>query len=98
MWNGHPNLNRNKLEETLYTPDDSDIGYFVEVDLGCPNNIKEKTTNFPIAPENKSILKEKNNDYKNKIKPKTNTSSKNLSCDWTDKKKFLIQYRMLNFM
>ena len=30
-----------KLEEFLNTPDDSDIGYFIEVDLKYPNNIRE---------------------------------------------------------
>ena len=31
-----------KLEDILNTPDDSDIGYFIEVDLNYPDNIKEK--------------------------------------------------------
>ena len=33
MWHGHPDLYMNKLEEILNTPDDSDIGCFVEVDF-----------------------------------------------------------------
>ena len=33
----------------------------------------------------------------NKIKPKIYTKSKKLICDWTDKKKYLIHYRMLKF-
>ena len=32
-----------------------------------------------------------------KIKPKNYTKSKKLICDWTDKKKYLIHYRMLMF-
>ena len=32
-----------------------------------------------------------------KIKPKNYTKSKKLICDWTDKKKYLIHYRMLEF-
>ena len=32
-----------KLEEFLNTPHDSDIGYFIEVDLKYPDNIKYKT-------------------------------------------------------
>ena len=32
-----------------------------------------------------------------KLKPKNYTKSKKLICDWTDKKKYLIQYRMLKF-
>ena len=31
------------------------------------------------------------------IKPKKYTKSKKLICDWTDKKKYLIHYRMLKF-
>ena len=42
-----------KVDEILNTPDDSDIGYFVEVDLRHLSNIKEKNKNFPFASENK---------------------------------------------
>ena len=42
MWHGHPDLNMKKLDEILDTPDDSDIGYSVEVDLRHPDDIKEK--------------------------------------------------------
>ena len=31
------------------------------------------------------------------IKPKNYTKSKKLICDWTDKKNYLIHYRMLKF-
>ena len=58
------------LEEILNTPDDNEIGYFIEADLKYPDNIKEKTKKFPFCPENKKINpKEKYNDYMNKIKP-----------------------------
>ena len=86
MWHGHPDLYMNKLQEILNTPDDIDIGYFIEVDLKYPDNIKEKTKNFPFCPENKNIPEEKYNDYMNKIKPKNYTKSKKLICDWTDNK------------
>ena len=33
MWHDHRDLYMNKLEDILITPDDSDIGYFVEIDL-----------------------------------------------------------------
>ena len=45
-----------KLEDILKTPDDSDIGYFIEVDLIYPVNVKENTKHFPFAPENKKNL------------------------------------------
>ena len=40
------------LEDILNTPDDSDIGYFIEVDLKYPYKIKYKTKKFTCAPEN----------------------------------------------
>ena len=85
------------LEEILNTPDDNEIGYFIQVDLRYPNNIKEKTKNFPFCPENKKNNPNKYNDYMNKIKPKNYTKPKKLICDWTDKKKYLTHYGMLKF-
>ena len=58
MWHGHPDLYMNKLEEVLNTPDDNDIGYFIEVDSRYPDNRKTKTKNFPFAPEIKVIPKD----------------------------------------
>ena len=43
------------LEDILNTPDDSDFGYFVEVDLSYPFIVREKTKNFPFSPVNKMI-------------------------------------------
>ena len=51
MWHGHPDLYINWSEEIFSTPDDSEIGYFIEVNLRYPDNIKEKTKNFPFCPE-----------------------------------------------
>ena len=56
MCHGHSDLYMNNLEEILNTPVDSDIGHFVEVDLRFPDNIKEKTKNFPFCPEIKLFL------------------------------------------
>ena len=97
IWHGHPDKYWNWLEEILNTPDDSEIGYFLEVDLKYPDNIKQKTKYFPFCPENKKIDPNKYNEYMNTIKPENYTKSKKLICDWTDKKKYLIHYRMLKF-
>ena len=96
MWHGHTDKYWNWLEEILKTPDDSDIGYFLEIDLKYPDNIKEKTKDFPFCPEKKTNPDD-NINYMKKIKPKNYTKSKKLICDWTDKKKYLIHYRMLKF-
>ena len=86
-----------KLEDILNTPDDSDIGYFIEVQLIYPDNIKQKTKIFPFAPENKKINPDTFNDYMKEIKPDNYTSTKKLICDWSDKKNYLVPYRMLKF-
>ena len=85
------------LEEMLNTSNDNEIGYFLEVDLKNPDNIKQKTKYFPFCPENKKINPNKYNEYMKSIKPENYTKSKKLICDWTDKKKYLIHYRMLKF-
>ena len=75
------------LEEILNTPDNSDIGYFLEVDLEYPHNIGQKTKHFPFCPENKSIPKHDFGPYMKSIMPKNYVTHKKLFCDWTDKKK-----------
>ena len=97
MWLGHPDKYWRWLDINLNTPDDADIGYFLEVDLKYPDNIKQKTKYFPFCPENKKINPNKYNEYMKSIKPENYTKSKKLICDWTDKKKYLIHYRMLKF-
>ena len=39
-----------ELEDISNTPDDSDIGYFIEIDLKYRNIIKQKTKNFSFTP------------------------------------------------
>ena len=89
--------NNVNLQDILNTPDDSDIGYFIEADLKHPDNIKKKTKNFPFAPVNKKINPDKFSDYMKEIKPDTYTQNKKLICDWSDKKNYLVHYRILKF-
>ena len=76
MWHGHLDLYMNKIEAILNTADDSDIGYFVEVDLKYHDNIKKKTKNFQFDPEKEVIPKDKYNDFIKKIQPKKYTKAK----------------------
>ena len=57
----------NKLKKIWNTPDDADIGYFIEVDLKYPNKKRRKTKNFPFCPENKTSNK---NDFSDMRKRK----------------------------
>ena len=97
MWHGHPDKYWKWLDVILNTPEDSEIGYFLEVDLKNPDDIKQKTKHFPFCPENKKINPNKYDEYMKSIKPENYTISKKLICDWSDKKKYLIHYRMLKF-
>ena len=97
MWHGHPDLYVNKLGEIIITPDDSDVEYFIDFDLGYPNNIKEKTKNFPFCPENKVVPKDTNKFYLKKYNLRIIQNPKKFTFDWTDKKNYLVQCRILNF-
>ena len=85
------------LEEILKSPDDNDIGYLLEVDLGYPYTIRQKTKHFPFCPENKTVSKDDFGPYMKSIMPKNYVSHKKLICNWTDKRNYLIHYRMLKF-
>ena len=79
--------NNVKIEDIINTPDDNDIGYFVEADLIYPDKIKKKTKNFPFAPVNKKINPDNFHDYMKEIRPDTYVQSSKLICDWSDKGK-----------
>ena len=85
------------LGDLLNTPDDSYIGIFIEVVSRCPDTMKKKTKTFPFCPEKEKIDPEKCNEYSKKLQHKNYTKSKKLLCDGTDKKKYLIHYRVLKF-
>ena len=44
MWHGYPDLYKTKVERILKTSDDSDIGYFLEVDLKYLDKIRKQRT------------------------------------------------------
>ena len=44
------------LNKILNTPDDSDIGYFLEVDLRYPDKIKKKQNIFHFAQKIKKLI------------------------------------------
>ena len=65
------NFERNvTLNDILNTSDDSDIGYFVEVDLKNPRNMT-KTMNFPFSLEKKKNISKIFTPYMKENKPIT---------------------------
>ena len=55
MSKGHRSCYLDKLEDFLNNLDDSDKGYFLEVDIKLPDNLIEKTKVFPFSSETNKI-------------------------------------------
>ncbi|XP_055316607.1 uncharacterized protein LOC129576103 [Sitodiplosis mosellana] len=68
-------------EEISNIADDSDIGYILEVDLDYPESLHDLHNDYPFCAENKLV-------------PNT-TNVKKLLLTLTDKRNYLIHYRML---
>ena len=84
-----------KLEDIFIFNGDSDIGYFIEVDLIYPDNIKKKRKISPFAPENKKVNPDIFNHYLKKINLILILKPKKLICDRSDTRNYIILYRML---
>ena len=63
------------LEEVLATPQDSKIGYFLEVDLLYPQSIHNAHSDFPCAPEKQTVPDSWLSEYQLEIKNRFNISS-----------------------
>ena len=80
------NFDKNfKLGDLLNTLDDSDIGYFAEVDIKRPVEIEEKTKPFPFCSEKKNFPPYNFSEYTKKFRAKTFIQNRNLMCDCTVK-------------
>ena len=80
----------------MNTPDDSDNGYFVDFDLIYADQTKEKTNYFAFCPEMRKFNPDDYTTYMNGNKPKIYTQIRELPCDWTDNKIYLMHYMMPN--
>ena len=46
MWQDHPDLYKDKLEDFSITPDDSGFGYFIEDEISCPYERRQNQDMF----------------------------------------------------
>ena len=59
------------LEKIMQTSDESDVGYFVMVDLSYPNNLHDCHNDFPLAAEKLKVEAEMLSQYQLKLGNKT---------------------------
>ena len=85
------------VEELKFIPDNNPYGFFIECDLEYPAEIKEKTENFPLFPYQTKADPECFSDYMNRVKQPNYKPTQKLVCDLTNKRKYMIHYRMFKF-
>ena len=85
------------INKVLNTHDCSNDGYVLIVDLIYPDNIKYKTKNFPLCPENKAIDSDNYTKYMKEHAPNPHRATSKLICDQTNKEYYIVHYRNLKF-
>ena len=85
-----------ELEEISKTPDASDVNFFVEVDLKCPDESKERKKT-PFCPENKINPQDKFSKFMKDFKLVKFTQNNKIICDWTDINNYFLQNDVLHF-
>ena len=79
-------------------PDDSPIGYILEVDLECDDSLHDYYNDYPLAPENTTITKDDLSSYTLNLAEKLNVKVKpyqKLVCNLKSKTKYVVHYRNL---
>ena len=92
-----PNQFNLTKESILGMKDDNPIGCYFEVDLEYPNNIKEKTKNLPLCPEQIFIPDELLSFYQLKVLNNKKRKDEKLMLTQFNKNKYILHYRLLKF-
>ena len=90
-------ITKSFINKVLNTHDCSNIGYVLIVDLIYPDNIKYKSKNFPICPENKTINPDNYTEYMKEHEPRPHRPTSKLICDQTNKEYYIVHYSNLKF-
>ena len=85
------------IQNILNTPDNSEIGYFILVDLEYPANLKLKTEIFPLCAYKTKADPNLFSEYINSVKQDNNGPTEKLVCDQTDRYNYFVHYRLLKF-
>ena len=85
-------------EDILSITEKSQLGFFFEVDLEYPEEIKLKSLNFPYCPESLFIPYEELSDYqKSLLGDEKRPKVEKLILTQNPKKNYIVHYRMLQF-
>ena len=90
-------VTRSSLKRILRTPDNDEHGFLIECDLEYPSSIHEKTKHFPFLPEKKTIKVDDFSPHMTTNKPEKYKPTENLIKDQTNKQRYFLHYRVLNF-
>ncbi len=81
-------------------PDDSPIGYILEVDLDYPDSLHNLHSEYPLCPENVIVTEEDLSPYSKTLAQKLNVNPgkcKKLICNLKAKKRYSVHYRNLKY-
>ena len=93
-------LSTEEIEKFEYNsvPDDSPIGYILEVDLEYDSSLHDYYNDYPLAPDNVTIIKDDLSSYTLDLAEKLNVKVKScqkLVCNLKPKTKYVVHYRNL---
>ena len=84
--------------QIMNIPDDAEYGYYFQVDLKYPDNIKTHTRNFPLAPVKRKVYESELSHFQlHQIKDKKRIPQEKLICDQYNKTEYICHYRNLKF-
>ena len=84
-------------ERIMSLSDEAEVGYYFICDLDYPDSIKFKSKNFPFCPESLLVPDEWLSNYQKALKPKGAANVEKLLLTQTDKKNYIVHYRLLKF-
>ena len=97
--NCDPEIEKAFIQSVLETPDDSDIGYILEVDLSYPDELPDRHSDFPLAPTKQQVDACWLGDYKeeilNDMRMNVLPSNDKLIQILFPKKKYVLHYQTL---
>ena len=97
--NWDPEIQKAFIQSVLETPDDSDIGYVLEVDLSYPDELHDLHSDFPLAPTKQKVdacwLGDYQEELLNDMQMNAPPSSDKLIQTLFPKKNYILHYQTL---